>query len=439
MKQLNLKLLRVFYIFVLASLLALPALAADLTGTMTVEPTREIEAQAWNADLDPAAGMVNNELLAAGGYVDHTIGSYGLAIIKKFEGFAETAYYDYSQYSIGYGSNYNYAVKMFPEIAKTGKITEAQATEVLKSMINHPKDSEYPSGGFAVWLNGALRDSGIAVNQNQFDALVSFTYNVGSGWWTYRNDDGSWCMLRQMLEDSPANWTENRAQKSFGSWVNAGGVRLEGLVARRKEEATLFCTPVKGTETTAENTSTGPFLDVTPGSWYYSNISTAYDRGLMSGYGNGYFGPEDQVTRAQMVTALAKLVGTEATSFSGSLSSFSDVPAGKWYSRPIGWAYSNGIVNGTGNGRFDPDAEITRQDLCCILARYLKSEGVSGGANPAPFADDGQFSGYARESIYYCASLGLIKGVGDGSFEPKDVASRAQLATILVRMDDLLG
>ena len=107
MKQLNLKLLRVFYIFVLASLLALPALAADLTGTMTVEPTREIEAQAWNADLDPAAGMVNNELLAAGGYVDHTIGSYGLAIIKKFEGFAEAAYYDYSQYSIGYGPNYN--------------------------------------------------------------------------------------------------------------------------------------------------------------------------------------------------------------------------------------------------------------------------------------------------------------------------------------------
>lgn len=430
MKQLNLKLLRVFYIFVLASLLALPALAADLTGTMTVEPTREIEAQAWSADADPAAGMVNNELLAAGGFVEHTTSNYGISLIKKYEGFTSTVQYDYGNNSIGYGTNFDFAVNVVPEIASTGKITEEQATRVLR---------EYLKNNAETFLNGVLKGAGIAVNQNQFDALISFTYNVGSNWWYGGNDDGTRYKIRRMLEDNPSTWTSNRAQDAFGSWVNAGSVRLEGLVARRKEEATLFCTPVKGTETTAENTSTGPFLDVTPGSWYYSNISTAYDRGLMSGYGNGYFGPEDQVTRAQMVTALAKLVGTEATSFSGSLSSFSDVPAGKWYSRPIGWAYSNGIVNGTGNGRFDPDAEITRQDLCCILARYLKSEGVSGGANPAPFADDGQFSGYARESIYYCASLGLIKGVGDGSFAPKDVASRAQLATILVRMDDLLG
>ena len=128
MKQFYQNLLRVFYILVITVLLALPVLAADLTGSMTVAPTPEQEAREWTAK----DGGFSSDRLEAGAYVDRTVGAYGLSLIKKFEGFAETPYYDYGQYSIGYGSNYNAAVAIFPEIAKTGKITETQATEVLR-------------------------------------------------------------------------------------------------------------------------------------------------------------------------------------------------------------------------------------------------------------------------------------------------------------------
>ena len=435
MKQFYQNLLRVFYILVITVLLALPVLAADLTGSMTVAPTPEQEAREWTAK----DGDFSSDRLEAGAYVDRTVGAYGLSLIKKFEGFAETPYYDYGQYSIGYGSNYNAAVAIFPEIAKTGKITETQATEVLRRMITQPVDSSHPVGGFAVWLNNALKARGIAVNQNQFDALVSFTYNVGSGWWSYTNDDGSWCKLRKMLEDSPSTWTENRAQDAFGSWVNAGGQRLPGLVTRRAEEARLFCTPVKGDETAQDPPDSGRiFQDVSEDAWYYDNVIAAYEKGIMKGYGNGLFGPGDKVTRAQMVTALAGLVGDEAQRYGGALDNFRDVPANTWYSRPVNWAYSAGIVNGVGDGLYAPDREITRQDFCCIVARYLRSLGVAAGTTPAAFRDDGEMSAYARESVYYCASLGIINGVGNNMFAPRNTTTRAELATILVRVSNVV-
>ena len=444
MKQYKRYLLHVFYILTLGVLLSLPVLAGDLTGSMNIVPTPELESREWK-DED---GAVRSERLAAGEYVDRTVGSYGLSLIKKFEGFSETPYYDYGQYSIGYGSNYNVAVSIFPEIAKTGKITQTQATEVLRRMITQPVDASHPSGGFAVWLNNALKSKGIVVNQNQFDALVSFTYNVGSGWWTYTNEEGKWCKVRQMLEDDPSTWTESRAQDAFGSWVNAGGQRLPGLVTRRAEEAKLFCTPVKPNQTTEEQTKETEtvsqtlvqvFRDVSEGAWYYNNVMTAYEKGIMKGYGGGVFGPNDKVTRAQMVTALAGFVGESAKAYKGSLDNFRDVPANTWYSQPVNWAYSEGIVSGIGGGMYAPDKDITRQDLCCIIARYLRSIGVKAGNTPTPFVDDGQMSDYARENIYYCASLGIVSGMGNNVFAPLNTATRAELATILVHMCDVVG
>ena len=482
MRQIQKNLLRVLYILTLCALCALPVLAGDLPETveepaaavetpapeaseepaevvetpapeaseepeealseefveipedaLRVMPSADMEALGWDEPLDAAAGTVQNDTVEASGFVEYTTGSYGLAIIKKYEGFSEKAYSDYAQYTIGYGTNYSYAVKLYPEIAKTGKITEAQATAVLQAYL---KDVE-------AFLNAALKSKSILVNQNQFDALVSFTYNVGSGWWTYKNDDGSWCMLRQMLEDKPANWTEKRAQTAFGSWVNAGGQRLEGLVRRRAEEAALFSQGTSQRDAqkgTGEVTGTlaGVYTDVDEGSWYYTSVLIAYQKGIMQGYGDGRFGPNDYVTRAQMVTALARFVGESAESYSGPESGFIDVPLDSWFTKPVSWASSHGVVNGIGDGKFNPHANITRQDLCCIVARYLKQIGIEAGPSKTVFADDSAIAGYAKESVYYCASLGLVNGVGNNMFDPIGVATRSQLAKILVNMLDVV-
>ena len=76
--------------------------------------------------------------------------------------------------------------------------------------------------------------------------------------------------------------------------------------------------------------------------------------------------------------------------------------------------------------------------ICCIVARYLRSIGVSAGTTPAAFQDDGEMSAYARESVYYCASLGIINGVGNNMFAPRNTTTRAELATILVRVSNVV-
>lgn len=429
--------LRVCFILAIVAVLALPVLAAD---DLYITPSEVTGGEVVTA--------VNNVRYASS-MADMTMSDAGIAFICGYEGFTPNPMWDVSRYSIGYGCSYEECKKMFGE--DCAPITKEQGMELLKAeMVGTEK-----------YMNNFFTKNSISLNQNQYDAIMSFTYNVGIGWTTYKNSDGTWCRLKTLLLSDPSTWTAEAVQGAFGTWVNAGGVELPGLVKRRAAEAKLFVTPcedVPETETpetpevpeteTPETPPTEPetdaapeeetapkpsFTDVTEDKWYYDEVSEAHALGLVNGMGNGTFCPEGALTRAQMVRLLYNFEGLEEPEDQAE-SPFSDVPAGKWYTGEIIWAVENGYVNGIGDGTFRPNDPVTREQMCAIIARYLQSKGYFATDEVEQFTDEEEMSSYATFSIYYCASLGIVKGMGNGAFAPKSGATRAQAATILVNM-----
>ena len=174
-----------------------------------------------------------------------------------------------------------------------------------------------------------------------------------------------------------------------------------------------------------------PFTDVTEGDWFYDAVRYAYETGLMDGVGDSLFAPNSETTRAQLVTILYRLEGEPEVS---GTSGFTDVEAGTWYTDAVAWAAANGIVNGTTDTTFAPGEDITREQLVTVLYRYAESKGydVSASADLSGYPDAGQVQDYAQPAMAWAVAEGIVEGV-DGTLNPAGNATRAQIATILMR------
>ena len=174
-----------------------------------------------------------------------------------------------------------------------------------------------------------------------------------------------------------------------------------------------------------------PFPDVTEGDWFYDAVRYAYETGLMDGVGDNLFAPNSQTTRAQLVTILHRLAGQPEP---GGDSGFADVETGTWYTDAVAWAAANGIVNGTTDTTFAPGEDITREQLVTVLYRYAESKGydVSASADLSGYPDADQVQDYAQPAMAWAVAEGIVEGM-DGTLNPAGNASRAQIATILMR------
>jgi len=168
----------------------------------------------------------------------------------------------------------------------------------------------------------------------------------------------------------------------------------------------------------------------TEGHWGESAIDFVAARGIFSGTGTG-FNPNGTMTRAMIVTTLFHLEDATAR---GS-HSFPDVPSGKWYSDPVTWAAREGIVSGTGRG-FEPNANVTRQQLAVMLYNYAEFVGMDTSARGdlSKFGDHTRVSGWAKEAMEWAIGSGLISGMGNGSLNPQGQATRAQAAVIYEKL-----
>ena len=175
-----------------------------------------------------------------------------------------------------------------------------------------------------------------------------------------------------------------------------------------------------------------PFTDVKEGDWFYEEVLYAYENGLMNGVGDNRFAPNSATTRAQLVTILYRMEGQPAVS--GDLP-FTDVEAGTWYTNAVVWAAQNGIVNGVGDDTFAPGNDLTREQLVTILYRYAETKGydVSASADLAGYPDGEEIQAYAREAMAWAVAENIIQGMEDDTLKPAGNASRAQIATILMR------
>ena len=170
------------------------------------------------------------------------------------------------------------------------------------------------------------------------------------------------------------------------------------------------------------------FIDVAPNAWYKDAVQYAYDNGLMTGTSATEFAPEATTTRAMIVSILARLEGVERAEAAG----FADVND-EWYATAVNWAANVGVVNGYEDNTFRPNQPITREQLAAILMNYAnyKGQDVSNRADLTSYTD--QPSAWANEAMQWAVAEGLISGVTNDELQPQASATRAQVAAILQR------
>lgn len=175
------------------------------------------------------------------------------------------------------------------------------------------------------------------------------------------------------------------------------------------------------------------FPDLDAGEWYHLYTDQVIKEGLMAGFEDGTFRPDDATTRAELVTVLWNREKRPQVDF---LIPFTDVREGDWYAEAIRWAASEGIVNGFEDGTFRPDDLVSREEMAAIICRYEDGGFTGDWAFSLPYADLDKISDWAREAVAWCTMKSILQGKEDGLFDPAGVTLRCELAAVLTRLPE---
>ena len=174
------------------------------------------------------------------------------------------------------------------------------------------------------------------------------------------------------------------------------------------------------------------FTDVKSGDWCYDAVKYVYENGLFAGATDTTFSPDASMTRAMLVAVLYRMEGSPAVTGAGA---FTDVTGGKYYTDAVAWASANKIVNGVTATAFAPDTPITREQMAAILYRYAqyKKYDTSKTADLSAFTDASAVGDFAADAMKWANGSAFITGTTATTLSPKGTATRAQVATILMR------
>jgi len=288
-----------------------------------------------------------------------------------------------------------------------------------------------------------------AISDNCFDLLEGkYSYSVSAA--GYKTEKGEFEISE---EDAKNHILKNieislEKKKSEGS---SGKVSVSTEIENDKEELPKeeeqITEPPVSTETPVLTEPTEPqvpelpvnkvftedtFKDVNSDDWYYQSVKFVYEKDIFDGTDIG-FEPNKPMTRAMLVTVLHRL---DSSNEEYESNTFSDVSEDKWYYQSINWANENKIVNGMSEDIFDPDRAITREQLAVILYRYALYKGYNvkmAEIIALPYNDNDKISDYALEAIKFVTSAKLVYGRDTNEFDPKASATRAEVATIIMR------
>lgn len=182
------------------------------------------------------------------------------------------------------------------------------------------------------------------------------------------------------------------------------------------------------------NNASNNFTDIS-GHWAKTAIDYVVSKGYFAGLSNTEFGPNKSITRGQFVSVLGRMLNVNVNDYKDQ--NFKDVKSGMYYSPYITWANKVGIVSGVGQGNFAPDKELTREEMAVMMTKFLKVSGknLNAKGNTNSFKDEEKIQGWAKDSVKEMARLGVVSGMGDGSFAPKSQFTRAQVAQVLYNID----
>lgn len=186
---------------------------------------------------------------------------------------------------------------------------------------------------------------------------------------------------------------------------------------------------------TPEPVWTNPYFDVYHSAWYYDAVQFVTQKGLMKGTETTRFSPDETTSRAMIVTILWRQAGCP---LAGSTVSFQDVDPSQWYGSAVRWAAANQIVTGYGDGTFGPEDTITREQMTAILYRYAQYKGYSVNATGSlnGYTDANRISNYATAAFRWICGNGIMEGTTTTTLSPAGSTTRAEVATILMRFCD---
>ena len=178
-----------------------------------------------------------------------------------------------------------------------------------------------------------------------------------------------------------------------------------------------------------------PFADVNAGDWFYQDVLFSYEKGLMSGMDAAAFAPYANTTRAQIAVIFYRMEGSPAVEGENSFTDVVRGSGTAWFYDAVTWAQQNGIMGGYDNSSFAPNDPITREQLAAIFYRYAQYKGydtTQGGMAIREFGDYESISDYAMSAMAWAVNTGLVKGDSNLLY-PKGTATRAEIAALLHR------
>lgn len=181
-----------------------------------------------------------------------------------------------------------------------------------------------------------------------------------------------------------------------------------------------------------EETTELNFTDVKESDWFFKGVEYVVDKDIMSGVSENEFAPSGKLTRAMLVQMLYNMESRPACDAENA---FMDVPVGQWYTDAVIWANDAKIVSGMGEGLFAPNMEITREQMVAMLYNYAKYKGydVTASADLSAFADTASVSAWAQPAMQWAVAEGYISGMGDSQLAPQGTATRAEIASVIMR------
>lgn len=290
-------------------------------------------------------------------------------------------------------------------------------------------------------LETARKNSDEPVGDSSKDGVLALWCNSTG---TNTTQNGSMLKIRLRAKDTAANGSytislgydaDNTINEDGGKvalQVSGGTVTVTAGAADKPED----------TAGSVDSTGGGGVVDFSDiaGNWAEDYIVEANAQGLVYGY-NSVYRPNDTMTRAEFVTILYRACGSPKPA---KAASFTDLTQ-TWYRDPIAWAEENQVVNGVGNGKFDPGGPVTREQLVTILFRL--SGGQSGmesmftSAYDDAYTDAGQISAYAKPAVYWSIYHEILCGQQSltvpATLAPRAAATRAQIAVMIVRYLDM--
>ena len=263
----------------------------------------------------------------------------------------------------------------------------------------------------AIKLNKTV--SALAVDEKE---TLTVTARVG--------DSSSYAPLPSQYE---AVWTSsNPAVATVSKAGVVTGVKAGSAVIT----ATVGGYSVSCTYTVAAGSVTTGFDDVASTAWYYDDVNTAAEKGLMTGIGDNKFAPAQNLQRSQVAQIVWNMAGNPTPK--AEATPFTDVASTAWYAQPVAWAYQNKIVNGTTPTTFEPTASIKREDFVLMLYRQAGTPSVAD-VDMSKYADASSVDSWATDAVKWAVKNDILRGDEKGNLNPKANITRAEAAAVLVR------